>query len=98
MPVLAAQTVAADYAALLTVGLALLATVAQFKHPEKQPSKHEQPSNYKPYLTVYRGGIMLLTCIAILAVDFPIFPRRFAKVETFGTSLVTRFERMDPHG
>lgn len=43
---------------------------------------------FKRSLTIHRALVMLITCVAILAVDFHAFPRRFAKTEYFGTGLM----------
>ncbi|KAI9438149.1 GWT1-domain-containing protein [Lactarius indigo] len=39
-------------------------------------------------LSTYRAHMMLVTILAILAVDFPVFPRALAKCETYGVSLM----------
>jgi len=39
-------------------------------------------------LSTYRAHMMLVTILAILAVDFPVFPRALAKCETYGVSFV----------
>ncbi|TKR67244.1 hypothetical protein L596_023427 [Steinernema carpocapsae] len=40
------------------------------------------------FFSQIRSMLMIFTCLAILAVDFHVFPRRFAKTETFGLSVM----------
>lgn len=46
------------------------------------------PAGPRPSFTLVRSVVGLSTAIAILAVDFHVFPRRFAKTEEFGFSLM----------
>ncbi|KAJ9580798.1 hypothetical protein L9F63_024014 [Diploptera punctata] len=42
----------------------------------------------RPYITNFRALTNVMTAICILAVDFKVFPRRFAKTENFGSGLM----------
>nr|XP_040035707.1 phosphatidylinositol-glycan biosynthesis class W protein [Gasterosteus aculeatus aculeatus]XP_040035708.1 phosphatidylinositol-glycan biosynthesis class W protein [Gasterosteus aculeatus aculeatus] len=44
--------------------------------------------NQLPFVTIFRVFVNVKTAISILAVDFSIFPRRYAKTETYGTGVM----------
>jgi phosphatidylinositol glycan class W len=56
----------------------------------QQQQQQQQPKAKQSldYLTAYRSVVSLMTFVAILAVDFHVFPRRFAKTETQGYGLM----------
>lgn len=51
----------------------------------------------RPFVTSYRAIMMVMTVLCILAVDFPAFPREFAKAESWGTSLVRPLSPLHAH-
>lgn len=56
--------------------------------PHSRAGRPLRPRTHLPFLSVYRSHMMVMTVLAILAVDFPVFPRVLGKTEDWGTGLM----------
>eukprot|EP01112_Ceratiomyxa_fruticulosa_P009892 TRINITY_DN2596_c0_g1_i1.p1 TRINITY_DN2596_c0_g1~~TRINITY_DN2596_c0_g1_i1.p1 ORF type:complete len:515 (+),score=60.02 TRINITY_DN2596_c0_g1_i1:165-1709(+) len=92
LPILISMTLT-EYTPLLLAFMIITSAMLYTLTPSKPffPSQSSLASinaQRKPFLDEFRSYMMLSTIIAILAVDFVVFPRRYAKTETFGVSLM----------
>ncbi|XP_065834825.1 uncharacterized protein [Oscarella lobularis] len=88
LPLLLTMTVGSDWTLLINLSLLLLSFCASCLSYSEWPASLPPLPTRRPFITAYRASINIATAVAILAVDFPIFPRRFAKTETYGTSVM----------
>ncbi len=96
VPAVLVFTVLADYtlhvliAEILICGV-LIGTMFSGQQKMAISLRHALSSNFPsrhPYLTVTRTFVNLFTAIAILGVDFTVYPRRLAKAELYGSGLM----------
>ncbi|KAE9614498.1 hypothetical protein Lal_00012127 [Lupinus albus] len=90
VPMLLFFTVLADWSYIVSCLLIILTLlyIATKRSCDSSLSFEGEPNSLRSYIMSYRVIVMVITFLCILAVDFKIFPRRYAKTETYGTSLM----------
>lgn len=89
VPMTLVSTVMSNYSSIFHYVLWLTALIVYMSDRNNKHSsvvKRPTDSVRSQLIEIFRGQIFLVTCLCILAVDFTIFPRRFAKTEDFGYS------------
>ncbi|VDN28957.1 unnamed protein product [Dibothriocephalus latus] len=80
-------TLLSDYIFEVTV-IACTTAILLFYHSRNGKFPPPLPEPLYAWRRVLRAYILLYTCVCIYAVDFPLFPRRLAKTEAHGVSLM----------
>ena len=91
LPTLLVFTILADYAFTFIILLLLLAATGLLIKGnliQSQTLSDVVFDKKKRFLCNFRAYVNIATAVSILAVDFSIYPRRFAKTETYGTGLM----------
>ncbi|XP_039830845.1 uncharacterized protein At4g17910 isoform X3 [Panicum virgatum] len=90
LPVLLVFTVLAEWAYTCAISLIILISVyIMFKRSQSHlKAGLSQSPSLRADISSYRVSVVLVTCLCILAVDFKIFPRCYAKVETYGSGIM----------
>ncbi|KAL6878390.1 hypothetical protein ACP4OV_012560 [Aristida adscensionis] len=90
LPILLVFTVLADWAFTCAISLVIVLSIyimfIRFQSHLKV-GRNQLPS-LRADISSYRVSVVLVTCLCILAVDFRIFPRRYAKAETYGNGIM----------
>ncbi|XP_024021507.1 uncharacterized protein At4g17910 isoform X2 [Morus notabilis] len=90
LPILLFLTVFAEwmYQSIVLLILLLLLCVVSKRSGSCSPFVDGGSRSLRTNISSFRVSMMIVTCLSILAVDFTIFPRRYAKTETYGTGLM----------
>lgn len=88
VPILLNVTILADYAFQIFSGSLVITCSFIWYVSQQKNFPKKSVASQSDCVTNCRSTINVISVIAILAVDFLIFPRRFAKTETFGHSLM----------